>query len=77
VEESPGRLGGEERRRRGIRRLPVDLRAALDALTADAVVVAALGARVVQHLAEARAIEWEIYQETVHAWEREQYLDSL
>ncbi len=77
VEESPGRLPGEERRRRGIRRLPVDLRAALDALSADAVAVEALGERIAQHLAEARAIEWEIYQETVHVWEREQYLDSL
>lgn len=77
VEESPGRLGGEERRRRGIRRLPVDLRAAIDALAADPVAVAALGERLAQHLIEARTIEWEIYQETVHAWEREQYLDSL
>jgi glutamine synthetase len=77
VEESPGRLAGEERRRRGIRRLPADLRSALDALTSDAVATAALGERVVQRLVEARAIEWEIYQETVHAWEREQYLDSL
>lgn len=77
VEESPSRLLGEERRRRGIRRLPHDLRAALDALAGDGVVSSALGERVVQHLLEARAIEWEIYQETVHAWEREQYLDSL
>jgi glutamine synthetase len=77
VEESPGRLPGEERRRRGIRRLPVDLRAAIDALGADPVAIEALGEGLAQHLIEARAIEWEIYQETVHAWEREQYLDSL
>jgi glutamine synthetase len=77
VEESPGRLPGEERRRRGIRRLPADLRAALDVLAADAVVTGALGERVAQRLIEARAIEWEIYQETVHTWEREQYLDAL
>lgn len=77
VEESPVRLAGEERRRRGIRRLPHDLRAALDAFAADTVVSAALGEAVSQRLVEARAIEWEIYQETVHTWEREQYLDSL
>lgn len=77
VEDSPGRLAGEERRRRGIRRLPGDLRAALDALGADPVVIAALGERVAQRIIEARSIEWEIYQEAVHDWEREQYLDTL
>ena len=77
VEANPGLWTGEERRHRGIARLPRDLREALDAFAEDDVIRASMGESISEHMLEARAIEWEIYQETVHPWEREQYLDSL
>jgi glutamine synthetase len=77
TEENPGHLSREERRRRGIRHLPRDLREALDAFAQDAVVQEGLGEVIARRILEAREIEWEIYREVVHPWEREQYLDSL
>lgn len=77
IEENPGLWSGEERRHQGVTRLPRDLREALDAFAQDDVVRNSMGQAIADHMLEARAIEWDIYQETVHPWEREQYLDSL
>lgn len=77
IEENPGLWSGEERRHRGVGRLPRDLREALDAFDEDEVIQESMGETICEQILEARAIEWDIYQETVHPWEREQYLDSL
>ncbi len=59
VDVDPGALTDDERERRGLRRLPVTLRAALDAFVADAGLTAALGPELVASVVAVRESELE------------------
>lgn len=67
----------EERANAGIRTLPVTLREALDELSRDEVITAALGPHIVGRFLEAKGIEWEMYRTQVHQWEIDKYLASF
>jgi glutamine synthetase len=77
VEQPADRMSPEERAELGIAPLPADLREALDALEADAVVREALGEALVARFAAAKAVEWEVYRARVHEWEIEQFLGTF
>jgi glutamine synthetase len=77
LRRNPSRLTEAERRELGIAPLPATLAEALDALRADHVVQEALGEFLWRHFLEAKGIEWRVYETQVHAWEREQYLETF
>jgi len=64
----------QEREKLGINSLPGSLSEALDKLTADQVIMDALGPHVTERFLEAKRIEWERYRIQVHPWELEEYL---
>jgi glutamine synthetase len=67
-------MSDEERAARGIRALPPDLRAAVEALQADPVIREALGAHIYSFFVRNRLAEWQDYIAQVHPWEIERYL---
>jgi len=67
-------LDDEERAQRGIRELPPDLKAAVDALRADEVIREALGAHIFDYYVRNRLAEWHEYVAQVHPWEIARYL---
>ena len=77
VEQPADRLSAEERADLGIAPLPADLREALDALDADAVVREALGEAIHARFRAAKSVEWEVYRARVHEWELEQFLGTF
>ncbi len=70
-------LTPQERDELGIATLPESLKDALDQLSADQVIMDALGPHVVQRFLEAKRIEWNNYRQQVHPWELEQYLTKF
>ncbi|HAG11878.1 MAG TPA: type I glutamate--ammonia ligase [Desulfotomaculum sp.] len=64
----------QEREKFSIDSLPENLSEALNKLTADQVIVDALGSHVIERFLEAKRIEWERYRIQVHPWELEEYL---
>jgi glutamine synthetase len=64
-----------ERKEVGIDSLPATLKEAIEELKADEVICAALGEHALEHFIEAKEIEWDMFRTTVHAWEREQYIN--
>lgn len=68
------KLSAEERQIRGILSLPGDLGEALTALKEDKVICDALGEHALKHFVRAKEVEWELYSQEVHTWERERYL---
>jgi len=74
VNEDISRMSERERRRRKIDDLPPDLHQAVLALQRDAVVKAALGEPIAQHLVNAKLADWSEYVRAVHPWEVERYL---
>lgn len=65
-----------ERRENGVKDLPSNLKEALDEMEKDPVILNALGEHVFENFIEAKEIEWNMFDNTVHPWEREQYLTS-
>ncbi len=63
-----------DRRKHKIKELPYTLREALITLHKDRVVREALGRHVFEHLADAKAKEFDAYRIAVHDWELDQYL---
>ena len=59
----------------GIRSLPHDLTHALDALEADAVMREALGEHIFTEYVRLKREEWAAYNEQVHKWEIDEYMD--
>jgi glutamine synthetase len=59
----------------GIRSLPHDLTHAIDALEADSVVHEALGDHIFSEYVRLKREEWAAYNEQVHKWELDQYMD--
>ncbi|MHB0884557.1 MAG: type I glutamate--ammonia ligase [Bacillota bacterium] len=64
----------DERAEAGIGSLPGSLEEALQELSRDEVIRAALGDHVYTHFMEAKQIEWDIYRTQIHQWEVDQYL---
>lgn len=77
VAKSAARLTSAERRELAIEPMPSTLKEALRALRNDPVIKAALGEHLWQHFLEAKELEWEVYENQVHAWERDQYLRTF
>ncbi|SDH00816.1 L-glutamine synthetase [Alteribacillus persepolensis] len=69
-------MSKEEREEEGIKDLPADLKQALDSLLQDEVLVNAIGSHAIEHFAEAKEIEWDMFRSQVHPWEREQFLST-
>ena len=61
----------------GIRSLPHDLSHALDLLEADEVMHAALGDHIFSEYIRLKRSEWAAYNEQVHKWEIDQYMDRF
>ena len=74
VEEGLYTLDEQARLRRGIALLPATLGEALFALTADDLVLDALGQQVAAWFVEAKTLEWSEYRRQVHPWELQRYL---
>ena len=74
VEEGLYTLDEQARLRRGIALLPATLGEALSALTADELVLDALGQQVTAWFVEAKTLEWSEYRCQVHPWELQRYL---
>ncbi|HAU32046.1 MAG: Glutamine synthetase [Desulfotomaculum sp. 46_296] len=64
----------KERQKFGIGSLPESLSEALKKLSADQLIMDALGPHITEHFLEAKKIEWERYRIQVHPWELEEYL---
>lgn len=65
----------EEREEWGIRNLPRNLGEALSALEEDEVVKNALTPHILDYFLKAKRQEWEEFQQMVHPWEIERYLE--
>src|SRR5436305_2645970 len=70
-------LTEEESAELGIRSLPHDLTHALDALEQDAVMRQALGEHIFSEYLALKRAEWAAYNEQVHRWEIDQYMDRF
>ncbi|AHF06743.1 type I glutamate--ammonia ligase [Desulfitobacterium metallireducens] len=67
-------LNAEQRSAHGIESLPESLLEALQELSKDSVIQAALGPHIYSRFIEAKKKEWDRYNVTVHSWEIEEYL---
>ncbi|GAW91479.1 type I glutamate--ammonia ligase [Calderihabitans maritimus] len=70
-------LTPEERKEMQIASLPVDLNEALEELSRNPVIRAALGDHIYNRFTEAKRIEWDNYRMQVHQWELDQYLTKF
>ena len=70
-------LSDEERDRLGIKLLPSNLREALDRLEEDRVVRDALGEHVFANFMRLGSLEWKMYNNFVHPWEVERYINTI
>ncbi|HPE63934.1 MAG TPA: type I glutamate--ammonia ligase [Methanothrix sp.] len=70
-------LSDDERDRLGIRTLPSNLREALDCLEEDKVIRDALGEHVYANFSRLGSIEWKMYNNHVHPWEVERYINTI
>jgi glutamine synthetase len=68
-------LSAEDSRALGIGSLPHDLSHALDALEADDVMRGALGDHIFTEYVRLKREEWTAYNEQVHQWEIDEYMD--
>ncbi|MCF3942353.1 type I glutamate--ammonia ligase [Oceanobacillus alkalisoli] len=66
----------KERIESGVKDLPATLKEALDEMEKDSVIIQALGEHLYENYVEAKEFEWRMFNNTVHPWEREQYLTS-
>ncbi|MEW6662719.1 MAG: type I glutamate--ammonia ligase [Bacillota bacterium] len=67
-------LSAEERKELGIDLLPSSLQEALEELSKDEVLKAALGEHIYHRFMDAKMIEWDRYRMQVHPWELQEYL---
>lgn len=77
VEENMDRMGEEERKRRGIESLPMNLSEAVGALKQDCLMQEVLGAHLCSKLIRQKEEEWKTYQMQVSEWEIGQYLSRF
>lgn len=76
VDQNIYEMSRKERREHGVKDLPNTLIDALNELEQDPVMIQALGEHLYEHYLEAKEIEWKLFNNTVHPWEREQYLTT-
>jgi len=69
-------MSKRERQENGVKDLPATLKEALEELERDPVIIESLGDHLFKHFIEAKEIEWNMFNRTVHPWEREQYLTT-
>ena len=67
-------MSAEERATFGVRSLPANLEAALEALQADRLIMETIGSHASENYIKAKRMEWEEYTGTVHQWETARYL---
>lgn len=70
-------LSDAERERLGIQTLPSNLREALDYLEEDKVIRDALGEHVFANFSRLGSLEWKMYNNHVHPWEVERYINTI
>ncbi|MDD2496889.1 MAG: type I glutamate--ammonia ligase [Desulfitobacteriaceae bacterium] len=70
-------LESKDLERLGIKRLPFDLKDALDKLAADKLISGALGEHICRRFVEAKRIELNNYCMEVHPWELAEYLNKF
>jgi len=70
-------LSDEERNRLEIKTLPSNLREALDCLEEDKVIRDALGEHVYNNFSRLGSLEWKMYNNHVHPWEVERYINII
>jgi glutamine synthetase len=70
-------LSDAERERLGIQTLPSNLREALDYLEEDKVIRDALGEHVYANFSRLGSLEWKMYNNHVHPWEVERYINTI
>lgn len=66
----------KERIDNGVKDLPSNLKEALEELEKDPIIIESVGKHLYKHFIHAKTMEWEMFNNTVHPWEREQYLSS-
>ena len=71
------KMNDEERRREGIKSLPVNLREALECLKASRVMRDALGPHIFDKYIEGKEHEWDSYRTAVTDWEIDNYLSRF
>jgi glutamine synthetase len=74
LEEQAYEFDPEAVESRYVRSLPGSLGEAVTALVSDDVIVDALGAELVERLAEAKRLEWQQFSAHVTDWELDRYL---
>ncbi|MCD8361662.1 MAG: glutamine synthetase family protein [Lachnospiraceae bacterium] len=74
IEGNINAMSPEERREKGIERLPKNLGEAVEAFGEDPLMEQVLGAEVCRKYTKAKTAEWRSYNETVSQWELDQYL---
>ena len=67
-------LKTKERKERGIRSLPADLKEAIDGMKGSTFVEEVLGDHVFSRYPCAKNMEWDEYKSIVHPWELSTYL---
>ncbi|CAN5548486.1 type I glutamate--ammonia ligase [soil metagenome] len=77
VEENLYHFDAAKLESRKIKQLPGTLREALDELSKDEVICAALGDHVFERFLEAKTEEWDEYRMQVSAWEVDRYLEAF
>jgi len=70
-------LSPAEREALGIGLLPSSLKEALECLSKDSVIRQALGEHVFANLVRLGRLEWDMYNEQVHPWEIERYINII
>lgn len=66
----------KERKENGVKDLPSTLKDALEEMEKDPIIIQSLGEHLYEHYVTAKEMEWAMYNNTVHPWEREQYLTT-
>ena len=74
ISENLFALSGDEKAARGLRRLPADLKEAVDALGQDTVITAALGPHITAQYTQGKLREWDAYCNQITQWELDRYL---
>lgn len=69
-------MGEAERQSKGIKSLPSTLNESLQLLKQDQTILDTLGQHSARNFIDAKEMEWNMFRQQVHPWEREQYITS-
>lgn len=76
IERDASTISNEERLQRGIFSLPANLAEAMSALEEDVLLEDTIGEHLLTRLLHSKSLEWDAYQNAIHTWEHEQYLEQ-